>query len=352
MIKKSYPVHINLNNTPFQDCEQSGLLFFDIETTGLSARSSSLYLIGAAGMVKGAWTAIQWFAETPQEESAVLSAFLDFAKDFSQVIHFNGDRFDLPYLAEKCRAYRLDNTLNSLVSRDLYRMIKPLKTLLGLISLKQKSLEEFLGVFREDRFSGGELISIYRDYTAFPNQEVLSLLLLHNYEDLQGMFSIIPMLSYLALPDGSFRVAEGSLDNDSLIIRAWLPAPVPKPFSSHNRLFYLSCAQNHLALSVPGRRGSLKHFYSDYKNYYYLPAEDTAIHKSVAVYVDKEYREPARACNCYTRKDGFYLPQKTPLFQPVFQVAYSDKLCYFPCTDTFLQDRAALQRYLEHLLSE
>lgn len=38
----------------------------------------------------------------------------------------------------------------------------------------------------------------------------------------------------------------------------------------------------------------MRHFYSDYKNYYYLPKEDMAIHKSVAAYVDHEYRENAR----------------------------------------------------------
>ena len=51
----------------------------------------------------------------------------------------------------------------------------------------------------------------------------------------------------------------------------------------------------------------MRHFYSDYKNYYYLPKEDMAIHKSVAAYVDHEYREKCKAYNCYVRKTGTFI---------------------------------------------
>ena len=41
-------------------------------------------------------------------------------------------------------------------------------------------------------------------------------------------------------------------------------------------------------------------YYLDYKNYYYLPNEDMAVHKSVAVSVDRTHREKAAPENCYT----------------------------------------------------
>lgn len=351
MITKTYKTQLNLNNTPFQDCEKSGLLFFDIETTGFTARTSSLYLIGAVSYQAPDWQVIQWLAESPQEESVILQAFLSFASGYSQLIHFNGDRFDLPYLADKCRAYGLPNTISALISRDLYRMIKPLKTLLSLPALRQKNLEEYLGLYREDRYNGGELIAVYREYVKVPSADLLHLLLLHNYEDLLGMLSIMPMLSYLALISGSYRASGCEMDGDALIIHAWLPSVLAQPFSYRSDIFYLSASQNRLAFHVKGVRKALKHFFSDYKNYYYLPIEDTAIHKSIAAYVDKDYREPAKASTCFSKKEGFYLPQKTALFEPVFKESYHDSLMYFPCTDSFLNDRSALQSYLVHLMS-
>ena len=79
----------------------SDLLFFDIETTGFSGDTSNLYLIGCTYFQEGSWNLIQWFADTRQAESELLDAFFGFIKRFKTLIHFNGDRFDIPYL-EKC----------------------------------------------------------------------------------------------------------------------------------------------------------------------------------------------------------------------------------------------------------
>ena len=40
-------------------------------------------------------------------------------------------------------------------------------------------------------------------------------------------------------------------------------------------------------MKMPLLEGTLKYYYPDYKNYYYLPLEDEAVHKSVGVYVDR-----------------------------------------------------------------
>ncbi|MDO4343646.1 MAG: ribonuclease H-like domain-containing protein [Eubacteriales bacterium] len=350
MIKQTTKISLHLENTPFGSIEKSRLLFFDIETTGFTARSSSLYLIGCVAFLDGEWQAIQWFAENPAEESEILSLFLDFSRNFSQLIHFNGDRFDLPFLQEKCRAYGLTDTLSPLLSRDLYTMIRPLKKLLGLSALNQKSLEQFMGLFRRDPYSGGELIQVYQEYVHSALSGDLNMLLLHNYEDLCGMLSILPMLSYLCITSGTYRITESEVQEDTLILYARLPQSLPRPFSCRQDHFYLTGSQQRLAIQINGTRQPLKHFFDDYKNYYYLPQEDTAIHKSVAAYVDKAYREPAKASTCYSKKKGFYLPQFHPVFTPVFKENYKDTLTYFACTDAFLQDKEKMTDYIRHLI--
>ena len=75
----------------------SDILFLDIETTGFLTGSSSIYLIGCAYYEDGNWKLRQWFAQTPDEESEILSAFLAFAEPYSYLIHYNGNTFDLPF---------------------------------------------------------------------------------------------------------------------------------------------------------------------------------------------------------------------------------------------------------------
>ena len=75
-------------------CSNKDILFIDIETTGLSLRSSDLYLIGASYYKDGSWQICQFFAEDINQEKEILEAFSEFSKGFSKVLHYNGDRFD------------------------------------------------------------------------------------------------------------------------------------------------------------------------------------------------------------------------------------------------------------------
>ena len=61
----------------------SSAVFFDIETTGLSWRTSHLYLIGAAWMDGSVWHIRQWFLQKPSEEPELLDQFSDFLKGFT-----------------------------------------------------------------------------------------------------------------------------------------------------------------------------------------------------------------------------------------------------------------------------
>ena len=77
-----------------------------------------------------------------------------------------------------------------------------------------------------------------------------------------------------------------------------------------------------LNLAVPLYEGELKYFFVDYKNYYYLPAEDCAIHKSVGTYVDRKARRQATARTCYQKRYGHFIPQPVPVFTPLFYREY------------------------------
>ena len=83
------------------------ILFLDIETTGLTASGSQLYLIGCAFYRDGNWQIKQWFAQSPEEEPELIKAFFTFAKDYSYLMHYNGNTFDLPYLKQKITQYSL-----------------------------------------------------------------------------------------------------------------------------------------------------------------------------------------------------------------------------------------------------
>ena len=84
---------------------------------------------------------------------------------------------------------------------------------------------------------------------------------------------------------------------------------------------------------------------------YYLPEEDTAIHKSVASFVGSSHRKKATAKTCYTKRSGTFLPQKDIWFTPVFSFERNARISFFELNDDFLGDHSALLQYADYLLS-
>lgn len=335
------------------------VLFLDIETTGFTARSSQLYMIGCAYYQNSQWHTIQWMADNYEQETEILQAFFDFAGMYRYLIHFNGNNFDLPFLIQKCELLGIPHCLDAFEGIDLYKRIAPCKAFLKLPNCKQKTLEQFLGINREDVFSGGELIGIYHEHVKDPREFSEKSLFLHNSDDIKGMLEILPLLSYSDILSSdvrakkvqanSYRDVNGNLRRELLITIA-LPAELPKAISSVANNCYFKGEGMEGILRVPILDGELKYFYSNYHDYYYLPMEDIALHKSVAGFVDKEHRVKASAVTCYTRKQSAYLPQWDGSFQPYFKQDYQSKELYFELTDEMKKDRAAFTSYANQIL--
>ena len=71
-----------------------------------------------------------------------------------------------------------------------------------------------------------------------------------------------------------------------------------------------------MELSIRVYKGTLKYYYPNYKDYYYLIYEDTTIHKGVGEFVDKDARIKATKETCYTKKDSVFLPQPADIWEP------------------------------------
>lgn len=333
-------------------------IFFDIETTGFSPTASSVYLIGCMYRSEDKIVIRQFFAETKTDEGEVIQEFMNLLEQFTTIITFNGIGFDIPFVKGKCEQLGIPEHFHNFQYIDLFKEVSRIKYLLKFASYKQKSIEAFLEIARDDEFSGGELINVYADYLHTKSPEGEALLLLHNYEDVLGMIQLLPMLSYSRnlsseLPIRSAEVLPftgyDGTERQELIVTLENHYPVPKRVSCQYQGFYISMNKDVTKVRIPVYDGELKFFYPNYKDYFYLPLEDMAMHKSVASFVDKEYREKAKASTCYTRKTGRFLPQCEAVMNPAFKENHKDKTTYFELTDDFLASEEMLQRYIRHI---
>ena len=260
----------------------------------------------------------------------------------------------------KADKYGITCNFDKLEGLDIYRRVAPYKNFLKLPNCKLKTVEEFLGIKREDGYTGGELIQVYHDYTTSYDYNLYRTLLLHNSDDMKGMLEILPILSYYDLFNCNLkaRKVQSNYYNDihgiprrELILQLVFASPLPVSISFMGRGCHFKGEGYEGTLIVPIYEEELKYFYANYKNYYYLPTEDMAIHKSIASFVDKDYREQATAENCYTRKFSLYLPQWEVLTEPFFKRDYRSRDLFFELTDDIKKDRDLFSRYASHILN-
>lgn len=333
---------------PFKFSLTPDTLLFDIETTGLSADTSYLYLIGAVCLEDNEPTLLQWFCDEYSEEKEVLASFRDFLKPYSRLVHYNGSGFDIPYLNKKFKRHCLSFEIDSEPSLDIYKLLLPFKKHTTFPDFKQKTLEQSAGFVRTDTFSGADLTEIYAAYTGKYRLAVLTgkteeadalrhVMLLHNHDDLVGLYHL-----YLKTPLAEFysgTLQPSILKSEQGIIYTFDFPLLPFPFSM---------SQNDCCFTVTGREtdlllsfyeGELKYFFKDYKNYYYLKYEDTAIHTSVAEWVDKTAREKCKPSTAYQKKNSTFLA--LPFAKPEQEKELSGHPLFYP-------DYKTLPGYVEY----
>lgn len=352
IIEKS--IHVSLPYT-FENYNLNEMVFFDIETTGFSPETTALYLIGCIYYKEEQFHITQWFADDYSSEANILHEFFHFINDYKVLVHYNGTGFDIPYLLKKCKSHNLEYNFDAVDSLDIYKRIYPYKKIFKTENLKQKTMEQFLGVQRNDKYSGGELINVYREYLQHKRMkdgedtELYNLLILHNEEDLKGMLTVSQILCYADLFDKNIEINKVTLEDEHLQIKFLIPNPLPKRISYGNDTVYLSAFDHQGTIRITLYKNELKFFYDNYKDYYYLPNEDTAIHKSVAFYVDKDFRTRAKAANCYSKRTGCFVPQFEEILHPYFKIDYYDKIKYVETTKEFLTNYTDLTKYVKHL---
>ena len=377
-IKSIIPNPVFKYNFPYNLDE---IAFFDIETTGLSPKVSSLYLIGMMYYDNdiNSWTLIQWFADNYKSEAEIINSFFSLLLKYKYLYHFNGRTFDIPHIRNKCQKHNIkisddiEKILNE--SIDILASVRPIKKLLSIEKANQTFLERWLDIIRDDTYNGGELIAVYSEYMQkkimSPEESVKleEILLLHNHDDIAQMLNVCSIMSYydFLTSDNQINITSVLIDEDAMLQisfdvsytfpkRVTITKPFPENKSGVLTDIYATLVldNNTVFLSVPVLEGTLMYFMKDYKNYYYMPSNDVIIHKSVINSEEKKLCRKATAATCHIKKEGIFIPSLTLRHMNdtanIFYIEHKDKVCFyelpdvpFDINDTFFRDYALLQ---------
>lgn len=179
---------------------RKNVCFVDIETTGLNRNKEMIYLIGLLFFNESSdsWVLNQYFANSIETEKDILEAFALEINNFDVIITYNGDSFDIPFIRHRLKIHGIQGGyFEEITSFDLYKVMRNNNMFLNLPNLKLKTLEQFLGIEREDKLSGFECIGLYYDYIDSNASILRENILKHNYDDLVNMLDTMNILDVL-----------------------------------------------------------------------------------------------------------------------------------------------------------
>ena len=345
---------------PYNQYDLSELCFFDIETTGLSQATSNIYMIGVGYYSDDKFKVVQWFADDYNSEKLILEEFLTFIRNYKVLFQYNGNSFDIPYIRAKCKVHNIGcNVLEQIKHIDLYVALRKYSKILGLENRKLKSFEKYIGLRREDEFDGGALIKVYVEYIhkkimGKEDEELLHILLLHNYEDITGLscVAVLLFLKELMRMPASFQKTE--LTEDDIIIYYAGSFPYECEFNIDGSII-CHCQKNEISFTIPLRKGSLNYYFTDYKDYYYMIEENKVLHKSLAVYTEPSVRRKAKKSECYVSNEGIYIQVNKPgCFSDrmhIFRENYTSKEYFVEINEKLMEDTSFFDTYIRQIIA-
>ncbi|MCQ2550658.1 MAG: ribonuclease H-like domain-containing protein [Clostridia bacterium] len=189
----------------------------DIETTGLNPKYTKVILVGFFYYDKQSQTFVsrQYLAEDQSQEKELLLAVKEELSNFDYVITFNGRHFDIPFLVERFKKYKILFT-EPLYDLDIYLVLNGYSDLKhALPNLKQKTVEKYMGLSdgREDKINGKESILLYNEYEATKDPILEKVICLHNSDDIHQLYLLKQVLKqadmHKAFSKLGFPVNEG-----------------------------------------------------------------------------------------------------------------------------------------------
>ena len=230
---------------------------FDIETLGLNPAQTEVILAGFLEVnPDGSASATQYFANSRDDEPALLAAVAEEFEKYDVLLTYNGKHFDLPFVCRRFQMNGREDFRPSCCNLDLYLVLHGHSTLKQTIkSLKQKNVEDYMGlhVDRKDEISGAESILLYEAYVEEQDSGKKELLkqkiLLHNHDDLLQLYRILPVIQ----------------QTDFHRAMSYLGFPV-KGFSGWPQLNIGRIRVDHKGMTVTGNYGGPSLSYTSYDN--------------------------------------------------------------------------------------
>jgi len=170
------------------EAEATGIIFLDIETTGLSG--ARVFLVGSLQYRGGDLSLKQLFARDYSEEEGIVREVFDDLRGCSALVTFNGKAFDLPFLQERASFFGIEIQIPAVHFDLLHEARRRWKNVVP--NCRLQTLERILCSRWRPNDVPSELIpQFYHDFVRTGDPAEIPRILYHNALDIISMCEIL-----------------------------------------------------------------------------------------------------------------------------------------------------------------
>ena len=172
------------------------VVFLDTETNGLSGGAGTVaFLVGVGFVSNGRFNVKQYLMPDYSVEPDLLSELGRDMSRFETIVHFNGRRFDVPLLSQRCVMKRMDDFTKDMWQLDLlYPSRSVWKLRLGCCRLSYLE-SHVLGMPDRDDIPGSEIPARYMQSVRSGDVSLLSDVVEHNRQDIATLMTLLVRLN-------------------------------------------------------------------------------------------------------------------------------------------------------------
>jgi uncharacterized protein YprB with RNaseH-like and TPR domain len=172
------------------------VVYLDIETTGLSASTAHVTVVGLVFREGNGRRLRQYFVQDRKDEGRVLRAVLRELDQFAGSVTYNGRGFDLPFLRRRAWAHEI--RWPWIETLDLLPVARRWRRLHGCLpNCQLHTVMHHFGLRRTDDTSGAEMVNAYERWLETGDTDERDIILEHNADDVLLLPDVVP---YLAAP--------------------------------------------------------------------------------------------------------------------------------------------------------
>lgn len=232
-----------------------------IETTGLSKFSDSILMVATLDVNSGLLN-INYISNLKDEIELINNI------STKNLITFNGNSFDLAFIEEKFKFYKMNFATEN--NFDLHEYLKNFNFILNLSSLKQREIEKYLGLVRPKYISGFKVANSIKQYLISKDSDKLSEVIQHAKDSLiylEKSLNIVEQIEdniNFKIQNYDFRIETLDFKNNFLTVLG--QTSFEKDLEINSFYHFIKVSKNNFKLTIEVKDGK----YSDDELVFYV----------------------------------------------------------------------------------